>query len=135
MTAQADLSLLILAGEDPHRLAVFYEAVTGWSRVVDTPVYVELRSAPGQRLGVYEASAYLRNLGAFPLLAPSAGGDAGLSRTEVYLGCDDVDEALTTALAAGGRLLAAASDKPWGDTVAYVEDPAGNVCALAATTE
>ena len=42
-----------------------------------------------------------------------------------------LEQTLTTALEAGARLLAAASDKPWGDIVAYVEDPAGNVCALA----
>ena len=36
--------------------------------------------------------------------------------------------------AAGGRLLAEASEKPWGDTAAYFADPDGNVIAVATET-
>ncbi|SDC33881.1 hypothetical protein SAMN05216410_1672 [Sanguibacter gelidistatuariae] len=38
MPPSVDLTLVILAAEDPAALASFYEAVTGWVRDVDSPV-------------------------------------------------------------------------------------------------
>jgi lactoylglutathione lyase len=45
---------------------------------------------------------------------------------ELCLQVDDVDAAVETLLAAGVPLLAQPENRPWGERVAYVEDPDGN---------
>lgn len=120
------ISMVVLASEDVGALAFFYQALTGWSRVVDGPTYVELASPAGVHIGLAEALSYARSVGAEALAVRSPGP----SGAEVYFQTDDVDRDVRTAVRAGGRLLSAAADRPWGERVAYVQDPAGNVCAL-----
>lgn len=124
-----DLALVILATDDLPRLADFYGQVTGWQRLVDEPVYVELTSPGGVRLGLYDVRSFGANLGTG---AAVDGPPRGISRAELYLVTEDLGSAVARALGAGGRLLSAEAARPWGDTVAYLSDPDGNVCALAA---
>lgn len=123
------LGLVVLATDDLPRLAAFYEHVTGWARQVDDDVYVELAAPGGVRLGLYVARAYAANLGSG---APVERAGTMLSRTEIYLVTADLDASLDRAVAAGGRVLSPAAARAWGDVVAYVSDPDGGVCALAA---
>lgn len=49
---------------------------------------------------------------------------------EIALVTDDVPRAMEHALAAGAKMLAAATTKPWGQTVAYVQAPEGTIIEL-----
>lgn len=106
----------------------FYSALLGWQQVVDAPVYVELASSAGLRLGLYQDDAFSRNTGVPPAAPPAP---TSTTRTELYLHCEDLDDAVTRAHASGARILATRSPKPWGDEAAYIADPEGNVVALA----
>lgn len=119
------LALVILAVRDLPAMVAFYRAVLGWPAVVEAPVYVELQHAGGVRLGLYVDRNFGVNLGAVPPPAPP------LTRTELYLDCDDLPAAIDRALAAGARLLSPRARRDWGDDVAYLADPEGNVIALA----
>ena len=45
---------------------------------------------------------------------------------------DDVDEAVAMLREAGVRVLAEPIDQPWGERMAYVEDPDGNPVMITA---
>lgn len=125
---EPQLVLVILAVRDLPRMRSFYTALLGWQQVVDTPVYVELSSSAGLRLGLYQDEAFSRNTGEPPA---AAAAPASTTRTELYLHCEDLDNAVTRAEPAGARTLAARSAKPWGDEAVYLADPEGNVVVLA----
>jgi predicted enzyme related to lactoylglutathione lyase len=122
------LVLTILAVRDVARATRFYREVFGWSQTVDVPVYAELSLPGGHRLGLYAEEGFARNVGVAPC-APPAG--AAVTRTELYVHCDDLEAAVDRALAAGARILAPLAARDWGDAAAYVADPEGNVVAIA----
>jgi lactoylglutathione lyase len=51
---------------------------------------------------------------------------------ELCVYADDVDVAVEALRAAGVPVLAEPADQPWGDRMAYVEDPEGNPVMLCA---
>jgi lactoylglutathione lyase len=53
-------------------------------------------------------------------------------RFELWLYCDDVDEAVERLSAEGTSVLRAPEDMPWGERLAYVADPDGNPISIAA---
>lgn len=120
------LALVILAVEDLPRSVAFYRTVTRWPAPVETPVYVEILSPNGFRLGLYDRRGFGRNIKRVP--EPIAGP---VATTEIYLFVDDIDAMIGCALDAGASLLDDANDRPWGDRVGYVADPDGYVVAFA----
>jgi lactoylglutathione lyase len=56
-------------------------------------------------------------------------------RFEIFIYVDDVDRAVETVRAGGGRVLKEADDMFWGERVAWVADPEGNPVALARRIE
>jgi lactoylglutathione lyase len=52
-------------------------------------------------------------------------------RHELFVYVDDVDAAFTELGDAGATALREPADMPWGERVAFVQDPEGNVVALA----
>jgi len=125
--AAARLGIVILAVEDLQRAATFYNRLFAWPHQVDSPSYIELLLPEGMRLGLYDRHGFARNTGQAPVPVPS--GD--IAATELYLYVDDVAATLARATAVGGRLLSPAAPRDWGDEVAYLTDPDGNVVALA----
>lgn len=119
--------LTILAVSDLARAVRFYDAAFGWTKEVDTPVYIELALPGGMRLGLYERHGFGRNTGQVPALV----AEGELRPTELYLHCDDVVHAIERVRTAGGRELSALAARDWGEEVAYFADPEGNVLALA----
>jgi predicted enzyme related to lactoylglutathione lyase len=119
--------LTILAVADLTRAARFYETVFGWRRSVDVPVYVQFATPDGPGLGVYARQNFARNTRRDA--APSVAGTT--TATELYFLVEDVGAAVARALAAGAELLSPAAVRDWGDEVAYVADPDGNVLAFA----
>jgi lactoylglutathione lyase len=53
-------------------------------------------------------------------------------RIELCLYVDDVDTTVAAARSAGRRVVLEPADQPWGERVAYVADPDGNLVMLAA---
>jgi lactoylglutathione lyase len=53
-------------------------------------------------------------------------------RFELCVYVDDVDEVVGAARAAGAPVLLEPADQPWGERVAYVADPDGNLVMLTA---
>ncbi len=53
--------------------------------------------------------------------------DGRVTGAELAFYAADVQDAFDRAVAAGGRPITAPRQMPWGQTVAYVEDPAGMV--------
>lgn len=124
----ASLELVVLAVSDVARATHFYTAVFGWKREVDAPVYAELPTGAGARLGLYVRMGFARNPGAEPPELPRAGA---ISPAELYVRCDDAAGTLARVPAAGGRLLSPLSSRDWGETVGYAADPDGHVVAVA----
>jgi uncharacterized glyoxalase superfamily protein PhnB len=69
----------------------------------------------------------MTNVGELPRGIP--GGT--LAATELYLYQDDLEVAVQRVIAAGARPLSPIAHRDWGDDVAYLADPDGNVIALA----
>jgi predicted enzyme related to lactoylglutathione lyase len=124
-------SLTILAVVDLDRAARFYSEAFGFSRAVDTPVYVEFALPSGMRLGVYQREGFARNTGEAPVLPPPG----ALAGTELYFHATDVAAAAERVCAAGGRLLSPLAPRPWGDEAAYFADLDGNVVVVARRLE
>ncbi|HEY3356812.1 MAG TPA: VOC family protein [Polyangia bacterium] len=125
MTARHVLTILAVA--DVPRAAAFYATGLGWERVVDVPVYVELRAPGGMRLGLYGRQGFGRNTGVVPAATPPG----ALAPTELYLHVDDLADAVARLTAAGARPLSPRAPRDWGDEAAYFADPDGNVVVVA----
>lgn len=52
-------------------------------------------------------------------------------RIELCINVPDTDEAVAALAAAGIRVVMPATDFPWGERAAYLEDPDGNLVMLA----
>jgi lactoylglutathione lyase len=53
-------------------------------------------------------------------------------RVELCVYVEDVDETVEAARAAQAHVLLEPTDQPWGERVAYVADPDGNLVMLTA---
>jgi lactoylglutathione lyase len=53
-------------------------------------------------------------------------------RGELFVYVEAIDALVETLADAGGRVLREPADMPWGERVAYLTDPEGNVVTLAA---
>ncbi|MGN8245304.1 VOC family protein [Cellulomonas soli] len=124
-----DLALIIVAVDDLAAAVRFWTELTGWVLTDDAPVYHEMRSPSGTRLGLYSREAFAENLG----VAAAGLADGSLMPAEVYLAAHDVAEAAERAARLGATVLAPAALKPWGDTVAYVLAPGGFVVGFASS--
>jgi uncharacterized glyoxalase superfamily protein PhnB len=108
----------ILRTRDLPRLSRFYEeafgaAVTYRFAHEGRDVYVAL-SLGGGSLGIGEEAEVAR-------------GDA----IAVWLYADDVDTTFAAAIACGADVVVEPEDQPWGERVAQVRDPDGNLLYLA----
>jgi lactoylglutathione lyase len=119
----------VLYARDVERLARFY-AVFGFeahSRIPGedgTVGFVGLRR-DGAELGITTEASPRILAGVEPGPGP---------RHELFVYVADVDLAVKDATAAGGSTLRAAADMPWGERLAYLQDPEGNVVTVAAPT-
>ena len=121
--------IVIFAVEEVARSAAFYRRVFEWSVLVTAPPYVELEISPALRLGLYERTAYAKNVGSAP--PPASPGE--VARAELYLSVRSLPATIAALEAAGARCLSPRQTRTWGDEAAYFADPDGNVLAVAIT--
>jgi lactoylglutathione lyase len=92
------------------------------------PTFVTLKYGNAELgLGTYEQTPGLEGR---PLTQPSAGRGFELC---IYV--PDVDEMVRRTERDGVRTLVAPVDQPWGERLAYVEDPEGNALMLCASLQ
>jgi predicted enzyme related to lactoylglutathione lyase len=119
--------LTILAVRDLERAVRFFEEAFGWPVCEEAPVYREFRLPDGARVGLFAAASYAAVTGRTPKF-PQPGGVTG---TELYFHCEDLDGAIAALDRAGATLLSPRARRDWGDDAAYFADPDGNVLVVA----
>ncbi|THB69459.1 MAG: VOC family protein [Desulfovibrio sp.] len=118
------LRYVIVYVEDVPKATQFYENAFGFAVrfVHESNMYAEMDS--GQTLLAFAHNDMLKmNTG----LEAQGGVKTGF---ELALTTDDVHAALHKAVNAGAKELAAPAEKPWGQTVAYVQDPFGAIIEI-----
>jgi lactoylglutathione lyase len=117
----------VLYATDVERIARFYASL-GFSEHAripgpdGTPGFIGLRRETAE-LGVTTEESPRMLAGVEPGPGP---------RHELFVYVEDVDAAVAGVEAAGGSVLRAPVDMPWGERVGFVRDPDGNVVSLAA---
>jgi predicted enzyme related to lactoylglutathione lyase len=122
------LALVILAVCDLQRSIDFYRRTFEWSQTVDVPTYAEFTTPGDLRVGLYHREGFVRNFNA-PCVSERP--TDGVTATELYFECDDVEVTLARLLDAGAEIISPLSDRSWGDVCAYAKDPDGNVLVIA----
>jgi lactoylglutathione lyase len=116
----------VIYAENVERVAAFYQ-VLGFvehARLPDqdgSAGFIGLRR-DGAELAVTTESSPRLLAGVEPGPGP---------RHELFVYVADVDATVEAARDGDGRVLREPADMPWGERVAYVTDPEGNVVALA----
>lgn len=123
--------LTILAFDDLERAVLFYDEIFRFPKEIELPVFVEYRLPGGSKLGLYKRESFGANIGQLPELT----AEGGITGTELYFFCSDLEQTIEQITGAGGKLLSGLSLRGWGDEVAYFADPEGNVIALARQRE
>ncbi|MDF1797703.1 MAG: cupin domain-containing protein [Planctomycetota bacterium] len=120
--------IFILYVADQDRAKAFYGAVLQGPPRTDVPGMTEFPLPGGGNLGLMPQSSIGPILGE---ALPEVLDERTLPKAEVYLRLGDAEAALERAVAAGGRALLPFERRSWGERVAYVADPDGQVLALA----
>jgi lactoylglutathione lyase len=117
----------MLSAVDVAASIAFYRDVLGGREEYrfpdDDPVFVTLR------LG--ESEIGIGGLTDAPLHGQAQRPASG-HRIELCVYVDDVDDTVAAARAAQAPVLLEPTDQPWGERVAYVADPDGNLVMLTA---
>ena len=120
------VSLITLGVTDLERAASFYEAL-GW-RQVESPDGIIVYDLIGQVLGLYPIEKLAEDIGVAPgSLQPNAASTLGYNCRDKA----EVEAVLTSAEAAGARILKPAQDVFWGGYHGYFADPDGFVWEVA----
>jgi lactoylglutathione lyase len=123
----------ILYVEDVARSLAFYERALGLERrfLHESGDYGELETgATALAFATHELAA--SNL---PGVYDGTTPDGARPPFEVCFVTDDVEAAYGQAVAAGAAAVVEPQTKPWGQDVAYVRDPDGNLIELASPVE
>ncbi len=120
------LTLVTLGVSDFERGLRFYRDGLGWSLWSgSTGDFALFALRGGVGLALYPRSLLAADVG-----VADADGFGGVTIAQNVGSRGDVDALLAAAVAAGGRLLKAASEKPWGYT-GYFADPDGHPWEVA----
>lgn len=119
------ISLITLAARDPDGLAAFYDAL-GWQRV-ETQDGVIAYDLLGQTLGLYPLDKLAADIGIDPAHLGQGAATYGYNVRDK----SEVQDILTLAKTAGGRILKPASDVFWGGHHGYFADPEGHLWEVA----
>jgi len=120
-------SLFIHYVADQARARAFYRALLETEPRTDVPGMTEFALPGGGALGLMPRTS-------IEALLPDGLPPAG-SGSELYLRVPGVEAAVERALAAGATCISPLEQRSWGDDVAYLVDPEGQVLALARWTD
>jgi catechol 2,3-dioxygenase-like lactoylglutathione lyase family enzyme len=122
------LGQTLLYVPDVEAAAAFYERVFGLSRALVDPagIYIAL-AGDGATLAFANAAWVAGNGLQFAPIDASERPPA----VEINFFVDDVDATYRAAIEAGATAWFAPAPQPWGQTVAYVRDPAGFLVEIA----
>lgn len=121
----------ILYARDLPRLTRFYRDLLGMAEAFRYPAegeatFVTMKHGSSELgLGTYQQTPGLEGR---PLTEPTAGRGFELC---IYV--LDVDEVVDRTERDGVRTLVAPVDQPWGERLAYIQDPEGNTVMLCMT--
>jgi len=120
-------SFPMLSVDDLGRALGFYRELLGFNEAYrfpegDNAVFVTLTAGTSE-IG-------LGQLGPGPALHGQAQRPASGHRVELCVYVDDVDTTVDRVRKAGVRVVLEPAQQPWGERVAYVEDPDGNLVML-----
>ena len=113
----------MIVTHDLERLARFYAGLTGATETTRVP-----DDGPTFYLGMQVGESELG------IVADASVESAAAGRILLSLEVPDVDAALARVESLGGQAPAPANDMPWGQRVAHVKDPDGNVVNLTTTS-
>jgi lactoylglutathione lyase len=118
--------------DDLPRSLRFYRELLGFTVTFafpeqGEPAFVALRLAGGAEIALADVSDPAAGHLHGKTVRPASGHGFELC---VY--ADDVDAAVVELRAAGVPVLAEPADRPWGERMAYVEDPDGNPVMICA---
>ncbi len=122
----------ILYVKDQALSCDFYRKLLRCEPVLNVPGMTEFRLGEHCKLGLMPEKGIAKLLGD-KLPHPETGN--GIPRSEIYLSCDDADEAYQHALSCGATLLSITEQRDWGDRVCYFSDPDGHVIAFASKSK
>jgi catechol 2,3-dioxygenase-like lactoylglutathione lyase family enzyme len=122
------LGYVLLYVPDVKRSADFYKRAFGLELAFmsETGSYAALKT--GETTLGFVAQSFVREM--LPGGFRPAQTDEAAPPFEVAFTTDDVAAAQDKAVAAGARRVMAPTKKPWGQTVAYVRDPDGNLVEI-----
>lgn len=124
---QPRLNIVTLGVNDIERAVRFYRDGLGWP----------LSSISGGDFAIFKISTgtalalYPRDLLAKDACVEDLGGFGGITLAQNVSSKEEVDEALSQAVKAGGALLKAAGDTEWGGYSGYFADPDGHPWEVA----
>jgi len=123
------IALITLLTRDLPAMRAFYEGVLGFKSVTELGAYVEYHSE-GVRFAVCETGVMVDTVSAAAYSIVPRG-----QRVELAFPCDspaEVDREFNRVITAGGGLVRAPADMPWGQRAAFFSDPEGNIHELFA---
>lgn len=120
------LSLVTLGVRDLARSRAFYETL-GWHTACPPGESVAFFQMPGMIFSLYGREPLAADAG----VTAEGSGFAGIALAWNGRSKDEVDAAIASFVAAGGRLFRPAHDAFWGGYSGYVADPDGHLWEIA----
>ena len=123
------VSLITLGVADLARSRRFYETGLGWGASGAGNAEVAFYQLGGIALALWGRKDLAADAGLPP--PGQAEGFSGIALAHNVRSREQVDIILARAAAAGGRLLRAGADTPWGGYTGYFADPDGHLWEVA----
>jgi lactoylglutathione lyase len=128
MSSRATHLFPMLSAADFGASIAFYRDLLGGTESYrfpqDDPAFVTLRLGQGEiGIGAMRGGAALHGRPQRPATG---------HRIELCVSVGDVDETVAAARAAGAEVVLEPADQPWGERIAYLADPDGNLVMLTA---
>lgn len=121
------LKSILLYVPDVPAAAAFYEAAFGLKVTMQTPDGQYAQMDSGETAIGFGAESAIKTLG-LPMMTASANENA--APTQLAFETEDVEEAFTKVVAAGGTIINPPTARPWGQVVGHVRDLNGFVIEI-----
>lgn len=122
-----NFTIVTLGVKDFDRAIAFYRAL-GWEQRGDPSIGITWFRTSGCWIGLFGYEELATDAG---MVAHAPEGFRGVTLALNFNSESEVDDALTSAVAAGGELIKAASRADWGGYSGYFADPDGHLWETA----